>query len=149
MEAKDTLKMPWRAVTQKEWHEEMPCTRWWNYKREKWEYFFSKRDLKIFVEKKIKELARELGISYQDFERIFKEENTPFYKYEENFKDSIEFNVESNFMLNIQKLLIIPDVTHKNDLAKITAIFHSLTEEEKILFLIDIGEISIKIEKKE
>ncbi|MCI8444474.1 MAG: hypothetical protein HFJ37_04885 [Clostridia bacterium] len=148
MEAKDTLKMPWRAVSEEEWDEEMIYTSYWNHKKAKKEYFFSKRDLKIFVEKKIKDLARELGISYQDLERIFKQENTPFYEFTKDFKDSREFNIEGNFMANIKRLLIIPDVTH-NNLVKITAIFHSLTEEEKILFLIDIGEISIKIEKKE
>lgn len=149
MEAKDTLKMPWRAVSEKEWVEEMIFTRQWNYTQEKWEYFFSKRDLEIFVEKKIKELARELGISYQDFERIFKEENTPFYEFEKDFKDSIKFNLKGDSMANLKKLLIIPDVTHNNNLAKMTKIFHSLSEEEKLLFLIDIGQISIKIEKKE
>lgn len=73
MNAKDIRKLNW-----------VPVTDWSELTQTYFDFFgkpfVSKTDIEIFIENIFKDIARKLNLSYNDINRIQKEENSSFYK---------------------------------------------------------------------
>lgn len=73
MNAKDISKLNWVPVT--DWSELTQT-----YFTLFGESYFQKTDIEIFIENIFRDIARKLNLSYNDINKIQKEENSAFYK---------------------------------------------------------------------
>ncbi len=142
MNAKDIRKLNWVLVT--DWSELTQT-----YFTLFGESYVQKTDIEIFIENIFKDIARKLNLSYNDINRIQKEENSAFYKTMKSlFQDLFSyFNKYDPSLLALEKMLRVPDVDSikNNDVEKILHEFSLLKDTEKIEVLKRLELISVKI----
>ena len=129
MNAKGISKLNWVPVT--DWNElAQTYFDFWGTP------FVSKTDIEIFIENIFRDIARKLNLSYNDINKIQKEENSAFYKTMkslfQNFFSYFNKNVHS--LLALEKMLRVPavDSIKNNYVEKILHEFSLLKDTEKI-----------------
>ena len=142
MNAKDIRQLNWVPVT--DWSELTQT-----YFTLFGESYIQKTDIEIFIENIFKDIARKLNLSYNNINRIQKEENSAFYKTMKSlFQDLFYyFNKYDPSLLALEKMLRVPDVDSikNNDVEKILHEFSLLKDTEKIEVLKRLELISVKI----
>ncbi len=110
-------------------------------------------DISGFVENIFRDVARKLGIPYEDLHPILMDENSSFFSLKKRLYTSYSgYSKRHPQLLELESMLRIPDVSfvmksHSADKVEAcVGLFESLTDAQKLEFLRYIGQIRINIE---
>ena len=149
MKAKDVMNLPWKNVT--DWSE-LPASDEDLWLSRKYHYVCS-TDVSVFVENVFMDIARKLGIPYEELQPILASENKAFYTLKERlFKVHTGYLKSSARLIELENTLKVPDISNietavtQDNVSICLKLFGELSDIEKTVFLQKIGKIHIKVE---
>lgn len=146
MEAKDVKSLSWRKVTD------------WSELSESYIGFLGLRyvcetDVNVFVENVFRDIARKLGIPYEQLKPVLQDENSSFYTLKKRlFAAYPGLDKMSTCLIELEDTLRVPDiigvknVVSDDNVSNCLKMFEELSNIEKMVFLQKIGKINVKIE---
>ena len=149
MEAKDVMNLPWKKVT--DWSE-LPASNEDSWRSGK--YYVCSADVDVFVANVFRDIARKLGIPYEELKPILTAENKAFYTLKERlFKAYTGYGKSNTQLIELENTLRVPDISNietavtQDNVSICLKLFEELSDIEKAVFLQKIGKINIKIER--
>lgn len=139
MYAYEIRNLKWISVT--DWSE-LPQT----YSLPRNKFYVSESDVNSFVDNVFKDVSRRLNMSYSELKPILESENSAFYSTKDRlFRECEAIPKTLARLLELEKLLQIPDVTTKSNVEKILNDFSTLTDIEKLEVLQRLGLVNITV----
>lgn len=147
MEAKDVKSLSWKKVT--DWSELSASSR-----DLEGHYYVCAKDVNIFVENVFRDIARKLGIPYEQLQPVLQAENSAFYSLKKRiFRIYAVYGRMNDRLIELENTLRVPDISDvKNvvtddNVSNCLEMFEGLSNIEKMVFLQKIGKINVKIEQ--
>ena len=119
--------------------------------------FVTDDDVENFVDNIFRDVSRKLDIPFNDLITILRSENASFYEVKERLFEKYNFSIDSDSLLQLQKLLRVPDVDSvpmvpkigtrtSTNAEKVLEEFSLLSEIEKLQVLKELSLLTVKVE---